>query len=138
MTTTVSGSSPSLTFSNSTTQASAGMPEGGALTPSSIQLNGCTIGFPSYNTGTFTTRSYSTWYQAEDNLFVTAGIGGPYMNDFGAYVGPSTTTYTQIGRYGDDINSNTKYSTFYFMIKKGSYFYVNTEYGYAFYSWTLS
>ena len=127
-----------ITFTDSTVQTDAAVANGTPMTASSIKLNNCTIGFPSYAASTVTSRSYSTWYQAEDNLFVTAQIAGPYMNDFYAYAGPSTSTYYQIGYYGDNINNNTKWSTFQFMIKKGAYFYVTTEQNYQFYSWTVS
>ena len=103
-----------------------------------LTVGGGTIGFPSYNTGTATGRSYNTWYQAADNLFVAVIIGGPYMNDFYAYCGPSTSTYYTICRYGDDINNNTKWSTFTFFVKKGYYFYVTTENSYTYNTWSLS
>ena len=134
----INGSAPSLAFESGKTQSSAGAVAGAAITPTSLSLNGATIGFPSYNTGTSTARSYSTWYQAEDNLFVTAGVAGSYTNDFYAFGGANTTTYYNIGRYGDDINNFTKWSTFQFMIKKGSWFQVTTDAAQNYYSWTLS
>lgn len=66
-------------------------------------------------------------------------MSGPYTNDFYVYAGTSSSAYYQISRWGDDINSNTKWSTFSFIIKKGSWFWANTENNWgAFYSFTLS
>ena len=113
-----------------------------------LTLGGGTVGYPAF-TSSYTDRAFNTWHQAADNLFVSISWGGPYMNDFYLYAGPSTLvpgagdgagggTYYTVGRYGDDINSNTKLSTITFIIKKGSYFYANTEVGYLFRSWPLS
>jgi len=102
-----------------------------------ITSGGGTINFPTFN-GNFTNRAYATWHQASDNLFVSVEMHGPYMNDFYVYAGPSTSTYYQIGRYGDDINANTKWTTITFFIRKDYWFWANTESTGVYRSWALT
>ena len=101
-----------------------------------LTLGGGTVGYPAFTS--YTTRAFSTWHQAGDNLLVVVAWGGPYTNDFYLYVGPSTEVYSTVARYGDDINSNTKWSTTTFIIKKGAYFYATAEVDYGFRSYPLS
>lgn len=89
-------------------------------------IGGYSVGLPDY-ASVYGNYAYHTWYQAPVHLFVVAQVGGPYMNDEGAYAGTSPSAYTQIFRYGDDINSNTKWNTVMFFIKAGAWFYVASE-----------
>lgn len=89
-------------------------------------VGGYSVGLPDY-ASVYGNYAYHTWYQAPVHLFVVAKVGGPYMNDEGAYAGSSPSAYTQIFRYGDDINNNTKWNTVMFFIKAGAWFYVASE-----------
>jgi len=83
--------------------------------------------FPDYNsTQDNATRSKNTWYQAAQDSFVTIYCLGPYMNSITVRAGTSTSSYTNIGTSGNDLNNNTWSGTVTFMIKKDSYFYVQS------------
>lgn len=84
-------------------------------------------GFPNFANAPTGTLTSNTWYQATANWFVNAYTRGPYTNDHYLYAGPSTTTYYTIGQWGDDINSNTKWTTWPVFIRKGNYVYINSE-----------
>jgi len=97
---------------------------------------------PSYEGSTAATHSPNTWYQVGVDRFVTLNLTGSYRNQMNVYAGPSTSSYTQILRAGDDINNNTKYGGLSFWIKAGSYFYCeNAAEGWetqSIYSWALA
>ena len=83
--------------------------------------------FPDYNqTQDNATRSENTWYQAGQDSFVTIYAQGSYINSYTVRAGTSTTSYSNIGSDGNDVNSNTWAGSFTFMIKKDSYFYVQS------------
>jgi hypothetical protein len=95
----------------------------GTITTNSGPLGGG--GIPDYQT--FGDVPANTWVQAPYDCFVSGECGGPYTNDFRAYAGPSTGAAQECGRYGDDINNNTKWSTLSFFVKAGNFFQVQSE-----------
>jgi hypothetical protein len=82
-------------------------------------------GIPDYQT--FSDFPANTWIQAPYDCFVSGECGGPYTNDFRAYAGTTTGTAQECGRYGDDINNNTKFSTLSFFVRAGNFFQVQSE-----------
>lgn len=60
--------------------------------------------------------------QAPSNGYVTIAATGLYRNGLSVYVGNDSTCPYQICSMGDDINNNTKSSSFSFPIKEGSYY----------------
>lgn len=79
-----------------------------------------------------TSRSNNTVYQASRNICVNVLLEGSFMNGAYLMVGTDTSTPTVIGQAGDDINSNTKYASFWALIPAGMYWKVSPKGGYAF------
>lgn len=76
--------------------------------------------FPSYATPT-TVPTNNTAFQAPSNGFVTIRAVGSFRNGLNVFVGTTSSTSYHIAIMGDDINSNSKGSSFSFPIKSGSW-----------------
>lgn len=60
--------------------------------------------------------------QASSNGWVTIAATGPYRNGLSVFAGNDSSCPYLIASLGDDINNNTKSSSFSFAIKKDSYY----------------
>lgn len=95
--------------------------------PTTVSGYGITDAYknPSYASGVGV--AVGSWFQAQQDGFVTVVCWGPYMNGCEVFAGVSMSSYTRIAYMGDDINGNTKASSFSFTIKKDAWFYVGTS-----------
>lgn len=95
----------------------------GKLPDSNLQNPAVPQKMPDFSAGV--SMGTNTWNQAPSDGLVTVVCAGPYMNNTLVYAGKTISSYSQIGQMGDDINNNTKYASFSFPIKAGSWFYVS-------------
>lgn len=79
------------------------------------------IGFPTYANPTSGIPLDGTPWQAPSNGYVTIAAWGQFRNGFRVYVGSDSSTPYLICVMGDDINNNTKGSSFSFPIRSGAW-----------------
>lgn len=71
-----------------------------------------------------TTMAYNTVHRANTDITVNVRCTGNFMNGIQLVVGKTTTPTRVIHRFGDDINSNTKWISFQAVIPAGMYWKV--------------
>ena len=79
-------------------------------------------GFPNYVGGT--TVNVNTIYQASANGYLCIVVWGSYRNGIDILVGSASPPTILVGRFGDDINANTKAGSILVPIELGTYYKV--------------
>ncbi|NDD26548.1 MAG: hypothetical protein EB103_06790, partial [Actinobacteria bacterium] len=102
-------------------------------------------GFPSYSSGSRSTITYDSLWQAPSNGIVTISAVGSYINGLQVEVGSTSSLGTVIAILANDFNNNTWGQSFSFPIKSGSYAKVSRWSGSSYdfetiniYFWTVS
>jgi len=84
------------------------------------------INHPNYSAGE--TKGYNVVHKADTNGWLSVIMQGSYMNGLQIFIGTTNNPTQEIARFGDDINSNTKWASVIIPIPK-DYYYKVVPYG---------